>query len=110
MNRSSTFGLVGLLASLVACGGSAKAPVVPQNAANADAKVSGSAAVAATNAPGEENAAVPIALDDATWGNRDALVTIVAFEDIQCPFCARTAPTLQKLETTYGPEKLRVVW
>ncbi len=110
MNRSSTLGLVGVMASLLACGGSAKAPVAPQSATNADAKVSGSPAVAATGAPSEEKAVVPIAPDDATWGSRDALVTIVAFEDIQCPFCARTASTLEKLESTYGPEKLRVVW
>jgi protein-disulfide isomerase len=98
------------MASLVACGGSAKAPVVPQTA-TADAGVAQAAtATALSAAPSEESAAVPIASDDATWGNRDALVTVVAFEDIQCPFCARTAPTIQKLEAEYGPEKLRVVW
>jgi protein-disulfide isomerase len=61
-------------------------------------------------APSEDGAKVPIALDDATWGSRDALVTIVAFEDFQCPYCARVAPTLERLETEYGPEKLRVVF
>ena len=110
MNRSFACGLVGVMASLVACGGSAKAPVVPQTA-TADAGVAQAAtATALSAAPSEESAAVPIASDDATWGNRDALVTVVAFEDIQCPFCARTAPTIQKLEAEYGPEKLRVVW
>jgi protein-disulfide isomerase len=96
------------MASLLACGGAAKAPVAPQSA-TADAGVALGAA-ATPQAPGEDPAVVPIALDDATWGNRDALVTIVAFEDIQCPFCARTAPTLKKLESEYGPDKLRVVW
>jgi protein-disulfide isomerase len=61
-------------------------------------------------APSEDGAKVPVALDDATWGSRDALVTIVAFEDFQCPYCGRVVPTLEKLETEYGPEKLRVVF
>lgn len=42
-------------------------------------------------------------------GPRDALVTIVAFSDFECPFCARALPTLARLAATYGPD-LRVVF
>ena len=42
-------------------------------------------------------------------GPDDALVTIVVFSDLQCPFCARLVPTLDTLEETYGA-RLRIVW
>jgi protein-disulfide isomerase len=109
MSRASfALALVSLvsLASLVACGGAPPAPKTAAPVPSAPAPVTAPAATA----PGEDGAKVPIALDDATWGNRDALVTIVAFEDFQCPYCARVVPTLEKLETEYGPEKLRVVF
>jgi protein-disulfide isomerase len=48
--------------------------------------------------------------DDATWGARTAPVTIVAFEDFQCPFCSRAADTLAKVQAEYGEAKLRVVF
>jgi protein-disulfide isomerase len=42
-------------------------------------------------------------------GAKDALVTIVAFSDFQCPFCARVGPTIDQLMEKYK-DKLRVVW
>jgi protein-disulfide isomerase len=42
-------------------------------------------------------------------GPKDALVTIVAFSEFQCPFCARVEPALQKLMEEY-PGKVRLVW
>lgn len=42
-------------------------------------------------------------------GPDDALVTIVAFSDFQCPFCSRVNPTLKQVEETYG-EKVRIVF
>ena len=42
-------------------------------------------------------------------GPADALVTIVQFSDVQCPFCARVEPTLDELRRQYGDD-LRVVW
>lgn len=66
-------------------------------------------AKAAEAAP-EDDAAVPIDADDASWGSRLAPVTIVEFSDFQCPFCAKAATTLQELEKSYGPDKLRVVF
>ncbi len=42
-------------------------------------------------------------------GPKDALITIVAFSEFQCPFCARVEPTLDKVMETY-PGKIRLVW
>lgn len=53
---------------------------------------------------------VPVTSRDPMWGNRDALVTIVEFSDFQCPFCARVEPTLEQVKSTYGPDKVRVIW
>lgn len=55
-------------------------------------------------------AAIPVNSDDPTWGNDDALVTIVEISDFQCPFCSRVGPTIARLKKEYGPDKLRVVW
>ena len=54
--------------------------------------------------------AVPVTSDDAVWGSASAPVTLVEFSDLQCPFCARVHPTLQALETKYGPTQLRIVF
>jgi protein-disulfide isomerase len=54
--------------------------------------------------------AIPVGADDPQRGRADALVTIVAFGDFQCPFCARANPTLDRLAETYGPEQVRIVW
>jgi protein-disulfide isomerase len=53
---------------------------------------------------------IPVGADDASWGNADALVTIVEISDFQCPFCSRVGDTLAKIKETYGPEKIRLVW
>ncbi|HEX3345316.1 MAG TPA: thioredoxin domain-containing protein, partial [Polyangiaceae bacterium] len=58
----------------------------------------------------EDDAAVPISPRNPSWGSRTALVTIVEFSDLQCPFCARVMPTLSALRETYGPDNLRIVW
>jgi protein-disulfide isomerase len=61
--------------------------------------------------PGSYRGAVlSIAEDDATWGESTAPVTIVWFGDFLCPFTATSAETIRRLESEYGPEKLRVVW
>jgi len=52
---------------------------------------------------------IPVEPTDATWGTPTAPVTIVAFVDLQCPFCARVMPTLEKLQDEYGPQRLRLV-
>ncbi|MEM6789072.1 MAG: thioredoxin domain-containing protein [Myxococcota bacterium] len=52
---------------------------------------------------------VPVFADDAAWGARTALVTIVAFNDLQCPFCAKAYRTLAALQGRFSPSELRVV-
>ena len=42
-------------------------------------------------------------------GSADALVTVVAFEDFQCPVCGRSEAVLQELQRRYGAD-LRIVW
>jgi protein-disulfide isomerase len=53
---------------------------------------------------------IPVTSDDPVWGNRGAPVTVVTFSDFQCPFCSRVEPTLDQVKTTYGPDKVRIVW
>lgn len=45
-----------------------------------------------------------------TKGNPKAPVTIVEFSDYECPFCKRAEPTLAKVLTTYGPDKVRLAY
>ena len=42
-------------------------------------------------------------------GPETAPVTLVEFSEFQCPYCARFAPTLKRLEETYK-ENIRIVW
>ena len=44
------------------------------------------------------------------WGKRDAPVTIVQYSDFQCPYCSRVEPTMDQVKSTYGPDKVRIVW
>ena len=53
---------------------------------------------------------IPVTSDDPVWGKRDAPVTIVVFSDFQCPYCSRVEPTLEQVRTTYGADKIRMVW
>ena len=46
---------------------------------------------------------------DPALGTRQAAVTIVAYSDFQCPFCARVEPTLKEIHKAYG-DKVRIVW
>ena len=70
--------------------------------------------IAADSASGgtwsDEESPVPISSKDPMWGNRAAPVTVVVFSDFQCPFCSRVEPTLEQVRTTYGPDKVRMVW
>ena len=58
----------------------------------------------------DEDSPIPVSSKDPTWGSRTAPVTIVLFSDFQCPFCSRVESTLEQVRTTYGPEKVRIVW
>jgi protein-disulfide isomerase len=46
--------------------------------------------------------------DQPSLGNASALVTIVEFTDYQCPSCAETQPTLERLVKEYG-DRVRLV-
>ncbi|MDI1481770.1 thioredoxin domain-containing protein [Polyangium sp. y55x31] len=53
---------------------------------------------------------VPVTAADPSWGSPKAPVTIVAFSDLECPFCSRAAGTLAELAKIYGKDQLRIVW
>jgi protein-disulfide isomerase len=69
-----------------------------------------SATAGGGSAGDESDAPIPIYSKDPVWGKRDAPVTIVQFSDFQCPFCSRVEPTMDQVRSTYGPDKVRVVW
>ena len=73
----------------------------------------GTTADNSTGAPGswsDEDSPVPVSSKDPMWGNRNAPVTIVQFSDFQCPYCSKVEPSIDQLKTTYGPDKIRVIW
>jgi protein-disulfide isomerase len=105
----------------VACGGSSGSP--PRNAGQPthevdvgkpDADNAGASLMAGgtlrSGAPGATSAQVPVDANDPSWGSPTAPVTVVTFQDFQCPFCSRVHPTVRQLMQTYGPAKLRVVF
>ncbi|WP_394843458.1 thioredoxin domain-containing protein [Pendulispora brunnea] len=65
---------------------------------------------AAGGAWSDSDSPVPVDSKDPVWGNRAAPVTIVEFSDFQCPYCGRVEPTIEQIKTTYGPDKVRIVW
>jgi protein-disulfide isomerase len=51
-----------------------------------------------------------VTLDDASAkGSNEALVTLIAWSDFQCPYCSRVAPTMAQLEKDYGAD-LRIAF
>ncbi len=52
---------------------------------------------------------VAVRPDDPVVGPVHALVTLVVFEDFQCPFCKKLQGTLKTLRTKYG-DKIRVIF
>jgi hypothetical protein len=60
--------------------------------------------------PGEPNSPVPIEPDDAILGGPGALVTLVAFVDFECPFCARAHKSVLELAARYDRGDLRIVY
>lgn len=90
-------GLVFSLAALAACAGPLSPP--PNQPATA--------APAERSVPSSEQ--LPIGEGDISWGHVNAPVTIVAFLDLQCPFCARVHPTIVDLLREYGVERVRLV-
>ena len=104
--------LVTVLSVLTSCAGR-HAPAAPQKPDGHLVVGKGGPAAPAAPAPveaSEDDAAIPIASDDAVRGSRLAYVTIVVFSDFQCPFCTRLETTLDRLREEYGDDKLRVVF
>ena len=58
----------------------------------------------------DEASPVPVSSRDPVWGDRAAPVTVVAFSDLQCPFCKKVEPTLEEVKASYGKSKVRIVW
>ncbi len=61
-------------------------------------------------ASGELPSKIPVESDDCVWGSNDALVTIVEFSDLECPYCARGHDTIEQLKSVFGPKQIRVVY
>lgn len=62
--------------------------------------------------PPSAEPAVTVAIDpdDASSGRPNARVTLVVFTELECPFCARFAATVDALRAQYRPDQLRIVW
>ncbi|MGD0526919.1 MAG: thioredoxin domain-containing protein [Polyangiaceae bacterium] len=101
--------LIPLLCASVACGASAPPPK-PAPVALPSMQPALAAVDALTATAREDDAAVPISPHNPSWGSRTALVTMVEFSDMQCPFCARVEPTLAAIREAYGPDNVRIVW
>jgi protein-disulfide isomerase len=109
---ASRFSAFAIATSLAACGGASQpAASTPAPAPTLAVAHGGSDPMPASGAPSSEtDAAIPISASDPVLGSRLAPVTIVEFEDFQCPFCARAETTVSALAEEYGTEKLRIVW
>jgi protein-disulfide isomerase len=88
----------GVLLSLVV--GACARPLPPSTGAS-DEAVSAEALPSSTQ--------LPVGQTDILWGEVNAPVTVVAFLDFECPFCARVHATLLHLLEKYGPEQVRLV-
>jgi protein-disulfide isomerase len=78
-----------------------------------DARHSNAAGTTADSAGGawsDDESPVPVSSKDPVWGNRNAPVTIVQFSDFQCPYCSKVEPAIDQIKTTYGPDKVRIIW
>lgn len=53
---------------------------------------------------------LPISAEDGVSGNSGALVTIVLFSDLECPYCARLDDTLAGIRGQYDERDLRLVF
>lgn len=98
--------LLTLFATLAAgCSGAAPSTTKPATPSEEAA----TPATLGTLAAGEPASPLPVEADDGVWGRGEAPVTLVAFLDFECGFCARGFATLQHLQEEYGPERLRIV-
>ncbi len=107
--RSSAW-CVAVVLALGACGGATNpAPATPGDAPVDHAANEPRPALQQDVAPEPDSRLIPVEDDDPTWGSASAPVTVVAFSEFECPFCARVQPTIAALQEQYGPTKLRIV-
>ncbi|MDB5219686.1 MAG: DSBA-like thioredoxin protein, partial [Myxococcaceae bacterium] len=86
----------------------ATAPAAPRATATATATASAAAAVPA-RVPSDVPSAVRVPIEGLpVFGSAKALVTIVAFTDYECPYCAKADKTIAALRTELGDD-VRVV-
>lgn len=71
----------------------------------------GVAAPSAAPIPGSDaiDKVRPVTAEDHILGNPDAAVKIIEFSDLECPFCKRFHPTLQRIIDEYGKQG-EVAW
>ena len=117
--RSALFGLVALAFSLpaVQCSAPENIPDDPSKSGAQGERVALSAR-STISAPAPATAHAPRTIADSAvrvsveglpqFGDYDALVTVVAFTDYECPYCAKAEKTLAALREEYGKD-LRVV-
>jgi protein-disulfide isomerase len=74
------------------------------------ARTSNSAGIETANGWSDDDSPIPVDAKDPVWGNRSAPVTMVVFSDFECPYCSRAEETVSQIKTTYGRERVRVVW
>jgi protein-disulfide isomerase len=107
--QGALFALVVLLLAALLTGCSSTPRGATQPKSEGTDPTAGGTAPLGQLAPGEPPTPLPVEADDASWGRSDAPVTVIAYLDFQCPFCARGFETLQHLKEEYGPERLRIV-
>lgn len=52
---------------------------------------------------------LPIYPEDFGVGSRSAPVTVVAFMDLECPYCARGYETISRIQKRFGADQVRIV-
>jgi len=58
----------------------------------------------------DDDSSVPVSVRDPQWGELDAPVTIVIFGSLQILANRQVLPALQRVQTSYGAKKVRLVW
>lgn len=112
--------LLSALAVLSSCAPAAVSATPPSAAPTPSAASAQPAAAPANQAsvvepvgrPGfrDEDCSVPVSVRDPQSGKPTAPVTLVVFGDLASPVDRQAALALQRLQASYGPDTLRLVW